>query len=140
MRDPMKTLPGYALRRASAAMSEQLSSRLEALGLRTVEATVLFVIRDNPGATQSAIGRLLSIQRANMTPLAARLEEAGLIERRKSDGRSLGLMLSAHGETVTENAWRVARGHEADLLARVPEAHRAHLLPALRALWAQDAG
>src|SRR6185437_16592952 len=53
--DPLKGLPGYALRRVSAAFMAELASRLAVLDLRPAEATVLLVIGVNPGITQSDV-------------------------------------------------------------------------------------
>jgi DNA-binding MarR family transcriptional regulator len=135
MRDPLHNSPGYSLRRASNAMSVELAQRLLALGLRTADATVLMLIEANPAVTASQIGRALDIQRANMVPLLKRLEDAGLIERAPIDRKSQGLSLTGPGAVRLAEARAVIAAFEADLIARVPEAHREHLLPALDALW-----
>lgn len=139
MRDPLLKFPGYVLRRASSAMMADFAARLEPLGLKTVEATMLQIIRDNPGISQSALGRMLDIQRANMTPMAARLEARGLVRRTPSDGRSLGLELTESGADLAARARDVVETFEAELTARIPEEHRAHFLPALLALWGAPA-
>lgn len=132
--DPLKDLPGYALRRASAALMSKLAQRLAALELRPAEATVLLVIGANPGVTQSEIGRLLDIASANMAPLAGRLAERDLIVREPVDGRSHALYLSDAGRRLTQRARRVIEELEAQLLARIPAAQRAAFLSALAAL------
>jgi DNA-binding MarR family transcriptional regulator len=138
--DPLRQLPGYVLRRASVSVMGQLAERLAPLGLRQVEATILLVLGERPGMSQSALGRLLGIKRANMTPLAARLEEQGLILRQASDGRSLGLELSEKGADLAGKVRLVIDAHEQALLDRIPAEHQAHLLPVLLALWGdQDA-
>lgn len=136
MDDALRSNPGYVLRRASAAMMANLTARLAPLGVRPTEATVLMLIDDHPGITQSSIGRTLQIKRANMTPLAARLAEQGLIEGRRVDGRSTGLYLSAAGAELTRCVRETTDAHEAMVLSLIPEIHRAHLLPALEAIWA----
>ncbi len=136
--DPLSLLPGYVLRRASSAMMGILAERLAPLGLRHVEATILMVLAHAPGMSQSALGRKLGIKRANMTPLAARLDERGLLTRSASDGRSFGLELSAAGADLAAKVREVVESHERSLLERVPEQHRAHLLPALQALWTEN--
>jgi DNA-binding MarR family transcriptional regulator len=133
MRDPLPTFPGYALRRAANATAAELAARLAETGLRQSDVSVLMLIDANPGVTASAIGRRLDIQRANMVPLLKRLE--GLIDRAPIDGKSQGLALTAHGKSRLAEARRVVEGFEAELLERVPPEHRAHLLPALEALW-----
>ncbi len=135
MRDPLPSLPGYALRRAANATGAELASRLTGLGLRQSDVSVLILIAENPGVTASAVGRALDIQRANMVPLLNRLEDAGLIARAPIDKKSFGLDLTAHGRERLADARKVVEAFEAELIARVPPEHRAHLLPALEALW-----
>lgn len=135
MQDPLRHYPGYVLRRASSATMAEFARRMDAIELRTVEATILQIVADNPGISQSAIGRMLDIQRANMTPIAARLEARGLVERLPSDGRSLGLKLTDAGRAKSDQARAAIDSFEAEVVARIPEAHRAHVLPALLALW-----
>lgn len=133
--DPLKDLPGYALRRASAAVMAKLARRLAAVGLRPSEASVLLVIDSNPGVTQSQIGRLLDIARANMAPLTARLAARELIVREAAGGRSHGLTLSAPGRRLTQKAQRIVAQLEAELMERIPAAQRAAFLRTLKALF-----
>jgi DNA-binding MarR family transcriptional regulator len=135
MQDPLKNSPGYSLRRASNAMMGELGQRLAALDLRMADASVLMLIEANPQITASAIGRALDIQRANMVPLLKKLEDAGLVERAPIDGKSQGLSLTEPGDVRLAEARAIIDLFEADLIARVPEAHRPHLIPALDALW-----
>ena len=135
MRDPLPSLPGYALRRAANATAAELAGRLTDLGLRQSDVSVLILIAENPGVTASAIGRALDIQRANMVPLLKRLEDAGLIDRAPIDGKSRGLDLTPHGRERLAAARVVVDAFESELIARVPPEHRPHLLPALEALW-----
>ena len=135
MRDPLPSLPGYALRRAANATAAELSGRLNGLGLRQSDVSVLILVAENPGVTASAVGRALDIQRANMVPLLNRLEDLGLIERAPIDKKSRGLALTPLGAEQLAVARAVIETFEADLLARVPPEHRPHLLPALEALW-----
>ena len=135
MRDPLPDFPGYSLRRAANATAAELSSRLAPLELRQVDASLLMLIGANPDVTASALGRQLDIQRANMVPLLKRLEDAGLIDRNPLDGKSQGLALTAAGEEKCRQAQAIIETFEAEMLERVPEPHREHLLPALYALW-----
>jgi DNA-binding MarR family transcriptional regulator len=132
--DPLKDLPGYALRRASAAVMAKLAERLAALDLRPSEASVLLVIDANPGVTQSEIGRLLDIARANMAPLTGRLAARDLIVRQSAAGRSHGLTLSVSGRRLTRRAKRIVAALEAELLKCIPAAQRGAFLRTLKAL------
>lgn len=136
--DFLKTLPGYVLRRASSTMMGKLAERLAPLRLKQVEATVLLVLAQQTSASQSALGRLLGIKRANMTPLAIRLEEQGLIRREATYGRSLCLELTEKGAVLAEQVKIIIETHEEALIERIDPQHRAHLLPALLALWDDD--
>ena len=135
MNDPLLELPGYSLRRAAAAMMAEFAARIEPLGLRIADVSALLVIGANAGLTASQLGRMLEIQRANMVPLIARLESAGLIERRPLDGKSHSLELTDAGQAKLAEARSVIATFEGWLVGKVPAEHRDHLKPALDALW-----
>lgn len=135
MKDPLRQLPGYSLRRAASAMLAELTARLAPLDLRFSEVSALMVIAANDAVTASGVGRMLDIQRANMVPLLNRLEAAGLIARTPLDGKSHSLALTQAGQAKLAEASRVIETFENWLVARVPAQHRDHLKPALDALW-----
>lgn len=135
MRDLLPSFPGYALRRAANATAADLAGRLSALGLRQVDASVLMLIADNEDLTASAIGRQLDIQRANMVPLLKKLEDAGWIKRVPLDKKSQAIRLTESGVKTHEDGAAIITQFEKELIERVPQEHRAHLLPALNALW-----
>lgn len=135
MDDPLPHYPGYALRRAANASAAELAARLAEIGLKQVDASVLMLVAANPDVTASALGRALDIQRANMVPLLKRMEDGGLLNRNPLDGKSQGLLLTDAGHASHASALVVIEAFESELLARVPAEHRAHLLPALNALW-----
>jgi len=135
MKDPLDNLPGYVLRRASAATLAELNQRLEPLKLRHADVAFLLLIDEEPGISQSEAGRILDIQRANMVPFVSRLEKRGLLDRTKVDGRSQALRLTAAGRTKLAKARRIIGVFEASLMNRVPEKMRPMVLPILMALW-----
>lgn len=135
MDDFLKHLPGYNLRRASTLILSELTEGLGELELRPSDASMLIIIGDHPRVTPSELGRILGIQRANMVPMVARLEDRGEIVRIKRDGRSFGLELTQKGSDQCNRAKAILLKYEERVLLRVPAEHREHLLPALRALW-----
>jgi len=135
MKDPLTTLCGYLLQRASTSALAGLNQRLAPLGLRHAGVAMLMLVEARPGITQSQAGRILDIQRANMVPFVARLEGLGVLRRRQVDGRSQALELTSRGRVLLERARRVVAAHEAELLERVPEKLRPMVLPVLMALW-----
>lgn len=112
MHDPLDNLLGYQLRRASSVMMADLAASLRDTGLRPVEASVLLVIESSPGCTQSDVGRLLAIKRANMVPLIAGLFKRDLVYRAPVDGRSQALFLSPAGEKLASEAHSAIDRHE----------------------------
>ena len=140
MPDPLVGLAGYLLRRASAAAVAELNQRLAGLGLRHADVAMLMLVGASAGITQSAAGRVLDIQRANMVPFVARLEALGLLERRQMDRRSQALDLTRRGRMLLARARRVVSAHETALLKRVPERLRPMVFPVLKALWSPEGG
>ena len=136
MKDPLLKLPGYVLRRASAAALAELNERLAPLRLRHADVALLMLIESSPGLTQSHAGRILDIQRANMVPFVGRLEARGLLERRQVDGRSQALDLTrqrAYAARPGHAAWWTRTRRRCS--ARVPKKLRPMVLPVLMALW-----
>ena len=138
MHDPLRALPGYLLRRAASSLTAELSRKLAALDLRIADMSMLLLIEANPGITQSELGRMLDIQRANMTPMAAKLGERGLVAREAVNGRSQGLALTKAGKALAKQAYNIASNFEAELLDRLPPALRPCAVPLLTALWLND--
>jgi DNA-binding MarR family transcriptional regulator len=132
--DPLRTLPGYALKRVSSIAIDQLKQRMKAMALRPVDASVLLVIQANPGITQSTIARMLDIAAPNMATLTSRLLERGLVVRNDLDGRSHGIVLSAAGEALATKSYRIMKEHEETLMAQVPASLRRGFLASLQAL------
>lgn len=133
--DPLSDLLGYQLRRASTAMMASLVEDLAPTGLSVVEASVLLVIADTPGATQSAVGRVLDIHRANMVPLTSKLVALGLLAKEAGAGRATALTVTARGRAVSKSVRTIMRRHDARMLPALSPASRRKLLSWLRALW-----
>lgn len=132
--DPLGELPGYLLRRAANTMMGELAGRLTPLDLRISDATLLLLVANRDDMTASEIGKVLDIQRANMVPLLNRLESAGLIRREPIDRKSQAIVLTTGGLARLAQVRTITEAFEKDLLARIPAPHRAHFVPALKAL------
>lgn len=119
LENPFDTHLGYLLRRASNAIIGELAQRLDAIGLKVSEASILLLIEHNPRITQSDLGRMLGIKRANMVPLAAGLESRGLVTRQPVNGRSHGLNLTETGKATCTNARGIMAEQERFILERL---------------------
>jgi DNA-binding MarR family transcriptional regulator len=133
--NPLEAHVGYQLRRASAAVLSRLASSLGPLKLKITEASVLVLVDDHPGITQSALGRTLGIHRANMAPLAAILTERGLIERSHASGRSQGLKTTRRGHEHAARVRHCMDAQEAAVLPALAPEQRAALIELLEQIW-----
>jgi DNA-binding MarR family transcriptional regulator len=133
--NPLDDMLGYQLRRASVAMFDDLAAVLADLELRPTGASILLLVWANPGITQSAIGRILEIERANMAPQAAMLTKRNFVARSASDGRSQGLRLTALGKTMATKVRARIAAHEHRFIAEFSEAEKSALLRTLKSVW-----
>lgn len=137
LRNPLDTRVGYQLRRASSLLMARLSERLAQLGLSPTEASILVLIEANDAPTQSDIGRVLAIKRANMAPLTSGLERKGLIQREAVDGRSHGLHLTERGVEVASAARDTMIAHEESHFGILDDEARSLLTSTLKGLWSE---
>jgi DNA-binding MarR family transcriptional regulator len=133
---PLVGYVGYALRRAQGVVFADLSQAFAPLMLRPVQFTVLLLIDQNSGTTQSCISEALGIQKANFVATIADLEGRALIRRRKSesDARSYSLNLTARGRELLQRALVLQSQHEARVIAQIGPEERLHLLTLLQRL------
>jgi DNA-binding MarR family transcriptional regulator len=136
--DPFAGLLGYQLRRVSLLVMADFAEALAPLGLKPAEASVLYAVGGQAGLTQSEVGKMLGIQRANMAPLIAGLMQRGLVERDRVDGRSQALRLSAAGEAARAAAWVANLAHEERIFGGLDKTARTRMAAQLRALWQES--
>lgn len=92
----------FALYAASNAMTRLYRDKLEPLGLTYPQYLVMLVLWEQDGLTVSAIGERLHLDSGTLTPMLKRMEQAGLLERRRSadDERQVGIRLTAKGKAL----------------------------------------
>lgn len=137
--NPLDALMGYHLRRAANAMLDDLRKRIEPLGLTVTEMSVLQLVAATPQICQSEIGQLLTIKRANMAPLIAKLETRGWIQREAIDGRSQGLTLTVSGQAILIDLKVCIAENERWILRNAPHQDPAALITTLKSIWATKA-
>jgi DNA-binding MarR family transcriptional regulator len=133
--NPLDGLLGYQLRRASQAMLDDLAAALDTFSLRPTSVSVLLLVASNPGITQSRIGQILAIERANMVPMTAKLTKQGLIMRSRADGRSHGLHLTPEGKTAIVKIRKRIANHEEKFWGSATTSERDITLTFLKSLW-----
>ena len=138
LQNPLEANLGYQLRRAATHMQADLSHRIGELGLTMVEMSTLLVIEANPGVTQSDIGRMIAIKRANMAPLTAGLAARNLIVATPVDKRSNGLSLTSDGLAIVAQLHQCVAQNEAVLFTQIPEDQRGAVIASVRKIWALE--
>lgn len=130
---PFKELIGYALRRAQGAVYADLNDGLARLEIRPLQYTMLLIVSENPGVSQTGVCDVLGMQKANVVPSMGELERRGFIIRRKSeaDARSYELHLTAKGRRILQRAGEVQSLHESRLIERIGVEGREQLLTLL---------
>jgi len=98
---------------------------------------MLFVIDANPGISQSEVGRILGVKRANMAPMVATLMRRGLIEREPVDGRLQALRLSCEGESMHAKARACVETHEERVFGSLSRGERNQMIAVLASLWSK---
>jgi DNA-binding MarR family transcriptional regulator len=130
---PFKELIGYALRRAQGTVYADLNDGLARLELRPLQYTLMLIVSQNPGVSQSAVCDVVGIQKANGVPSMSELARRGFVIRRKSaaDARSYELHLTAKGRRILQRAGEVQSSHERRLIERIGVDGREQLLTLL---------
>lgn len=107
-------LIGYQLRMAYVAVRRHFEVAMEKLDLTQKQTSVLWLIEANPGVSQIALANELGMDRASMMAIVDRLEERGLILRKRSaeDGRRQELNATAKGKKVLAQAKTAIHDHE----------------------------
>ena len=134
----LEGLLGYNARRASLAIIDVFLQRMAAHKLRPVDFSVLSLIHHNPGITSRQLCGALSLQPPNLVGMLNTHERRGLLRRQPhpSDGRALGLHLSAKGRALMQQAEQTASELEAEAASRLRPQERQTLMRLLRKLYA----
>ena len=127
---PIRDLIGYALRRAQGVVYADLNDALARISLRPLQFTLLLMVAENPGSSQSSVCEALGMQKANCVPTMSELERRGYIIRRKStsDARSYELHITNKGKRILQRAGEVHSIHEQRLIERIGVDGRDQLL------------
>jgi DNA-binding MarR family transcriptional regulator len=124
----------FALYAASNAMTRLYRDRLERLGLTYPQYLVLLVLWEQDGIAVKEIGQRLHLDSGTLTPMLKRMEQAGLVERRRSkaDERQVDIVLTPAGQALKAEI----RGLREELrcLLPLPAAEIARLRTEIRSL------
>jgi DNA-binding MarR family transcriptional regulator len=132
--DVLDRLLGYALRRAQVGMFLAFHAATRGQDITPPRFTALVIVAANPGIGQSALGQVLGIARSGAMILTDWMEDRGLAERRRNDGRSWGVHLTRKGEKLLADMKRQVAIEDRRRSAVLSAAERRELLRLLEKL------
>lgn len=124
---------GFHLRLAQLAVFKDFDSELVDLGVSPAVYSVLEVLQQNPGLTQSKLASAVRLDRSSMVPMLDKLGQRGLVERRAStaDRRHKHLYLTAAGTKLLRQADKLVGKHEKRVSAAFTATEKQTLLELL---------
>lgn len=126
-------LLGSHLHRAEQTLFRRMQRILSSHGLTPSEFGILLLIHDNPGLSQSDLGRAIRADRSTVVALIDRFENRKLVERQPSpfDRRSHALRLTEPGQKAMTDLVPQVQGHEQEILSRLSVDEQSQLIDLL---------
>jgi MarR family transcriptional regulator, organic hydroperoxide resistance regulator len=96
----------FTLYATSMAVTRMYKPMLDRMGITYPQYLVLAALGEQDGLTVGAIADRLALESSTVTPPIKRMEQAGLVERRRSkeDERQVNVVLTADGRRLLEES------------------------------------
>ena len=132
----LQQTPGFMIRILQLQNFEAFYPYFETLKLSPLEYAILVAVRDNRTVTQSELAGVLKMQLPNLVKILSRMEETGVLKRKRStrDKRAVELSLSAAGERRADEASRLGQSFNAQTLAALSKPEQTAFLQMLARL------
>jgi DNA-binding MarR family transcriptional regulator len=129
----LRQTPGFLIRILQLQNFEAFYPYFEALKLSPLEYAILVAVRDNKTVTQSELAGVLKMQLPNLVKILSRMEETGVLKRKRStrDKRAVELSLSAAGERRADEASRLGERFNAHTLSALSKPEQTAFLQML---------
>ena len=129
----------YLMARASHAVSDEFHGQLRRRGISVPVWRVLASLVGSRGETVTGLAEICLLQQPTMTKLLDRMVRDGLVQRTQDsrDRRVVRVALTQRGEAIATELAQAAKRHEAEVLARHPEAEAMAIKDLLRAILAR---
>ncbi|MFC7475624.1 MarR family winged helix-turn-helix transcriptional regulator [Dankookia sp. GCM10030260] len=126
----------YLLARASHLISAEFHEQLRRRGISVPVWRVLASLVGSTGETVTGLAETCLLQQPTMTKLLDRMVRDGLVKRTQDtrDRRVVRVALTTRGEVMAADLVQAAKLHEAEILARHPEAETMAIKSLLRAI------
>jgi DNA-binding MarR family transcriptional regulator len=130
----MDGLLGYQLRRAQGAMHRDFMAAVAEFALTQKQMATLWLIQANPGVSQVEVAAALGMDRATMMSVTDRVEDRGLVIRKRStvDRRRQELYLTPAGQSTLRKCKARIAEHEERFSGLFTSAELAALVDALK--------
>lgn len=111
---PLADFIGFHLRLAQEASFRAFAQRSGCPGIKPSRFAIMTLIAENPGLSQTALGRAAGRDKSTLTTSLDDLTRRGLVrrDREPSDRRSYRLRLTPKGEEVLADLMERAREHD----------------------------
>ncbi len=131
---PLAGFIGFHLRLAQEASFQAFARRVRGFDIRPGRFAALALIGENPGISQTALGRASGRDKSTLTPALDDLVRRALVRRQRSasDRRSYALSLTPKGEKLLQELMAHARAHDRELDRIVGMKDKAELIRVLR--------
>jgi DNA-binding MarR family transcriptional regulator len=129
----LQQTPGFLIRILQLQNFEAFYPYFGALKLSPLEYAILVAVRDNKAVTQSELAGVLKMQLPNLVKILSRMEETGVLKRKRStrDKRAVELSLSAAGERRADEASRLGERFNAHTLSALTKPEQTAFLQML---------
>jgi MarR family transcriptional regulator, organic hydroperoxide resistance regulator len=129
---------GFRLRQAYVAARRHFDETMAHLDLTQKQCGVLWLIGANSGVSQITLANDLGMDRASMMAIVDRLQDRGLIVRKRSatDGRRQELYVTAKGRKVLGQAKTAYAAHEKWIAGRFSTRELNSLMDSLNRIYA----
>lgn len=124
----MLSLP-HLLSDSSRLLRRAFDARVRTLGMTSQQARLLLILQVNEGENQGFYAEVLEVEPISLTRMIDRMEEAGLIERRRdpADRRAWRLFLTDRSRQLIDQVRACLTGLEDEMLTGLDEGQRAAL-------------
>jgi DNA-binding MarR family transcriptional regulator len=131
---PLDQRLGYALRRAQLAVFADFFKSFEAHDIKPAQYSVLTIIANNVGLTQTQVAETLGIKKPNFVTMIKSLEKRGLVRRSATlnDKRSNILSLTEEGQALLHKLETIAENQEMKIKDHIGKSQYEALFEPLR--------
>lgn len=130
----------FLLAQLGAHAANRFAARIAELGLSPADVGLLRMIAIRPGRSQQSLAADLGVVPSRVTALIDPLDQAGLVERRRSTGdrRNYELHLTPDAARVMDDIRKTAIAHEADITSALNPDQREQLIALLQLIAADQ--